>query len=549
MKRAMRLIPTRLSVILFPMWLAACGGGGSAPATIDPSNQVTVTGVVTYTGYPLSTSSGINYNSPIEKPIRGAVVEIRNENGTVLSRGNTSTTGGYSLAAPSNTAITVLVKAALGDPLSPNTYVVDNTDGNALYSLFSKTTTSNGGTTNHSFNAPSGWGGNSYTSTRSAAPFAILDTIYQAQQLVLGANSSATFPQLIAHWSENNTTADGSISNGEIGTSFYSNGGLYILGAENLDSDEYDQHIIAHEWGHYFEDQFSRSDSIGGVHGFKDLLDPTVAFSEGFGNAIAGMIMGTPDYIDTKGSKQSVSALHIDLESDAVSDSEIETDTNSLLFDGYYSETSIQEVLFDLYDSKSGDDDVASLGFGPIFTTLTSTNSYKDTPAMASIFTFLHHLKQNSPAQSAAIESVAAAENIPDGNEYEGFSEQFYTTITVGVLRDTDLNGNPLRTYTTYGPEDTATNSRNKLLNRRFFKTTIPSSGCYKLTVTPTNPIIGNPVIYAPGNIYINHNMSSTATETFTKSFVAGDEWAFAVGSIGGNTYFQVRISSAPDQC
>ena len=28
------------------------------------------------------------------------------------------------------------------------------------------------------------------------------------------------------------------------------------------DADEFDDHIIVHEWGHYFEDNFSRSDSV-----------------------------------------------------------------------------------------------------------------------------------------------------------------------------------------------------------------------------------------------------------------------------------------------
>jgi hypothetical protein len=31
-------------------------------------------------------------------------------------------------------------------------------------------------------------------------------------------------------------------------------------------TDEYDDHVIIHEWGYCFEDKFSRSDSIGGNH-------------------------------------------------------------------------------------------------------------------------------------------------------------------------------------------------------------------------------------------------------------------------------------------
>ena len=58
----------------------------------------------------------------------------------------------------------------------------------------------------------------------------------------------------------------------------------------NEDSDEYDRHIIIHEWGHYFEDKLSRADSIGGPHGLSDRLDFRVAFGEGWGNAISAII-------------------------------------------------------------------------------------------------------------------------------------------------------------------------------------------------------------------------------------------------------------------
>jgi hypothetical protein len=49
---------------------------------------------------------------------------------------------------------------------------------------------------------------------------------------------------------------------------YYTDGGLFIYGDEDLDTDEYDDHVL-HEWGHHYEDKFSRSDSIGGEHGGK----------------------------------------------------------------------------------------------------------------------------------------------------------------------------------------------------------------------------------------------------------------------------------------
>ena len=78
--------------------------------------------------------------------------------------------------------------------------------------------------------------------------------------------------------------------------------GIYILGDFAAgDTDEFDQSVIAHEFGHYFEDRFGRSDSIGGDHGGSaTLVDLRVAFGEGWGNAFSGMVLGDPIYRDSQ---------------------------------------------------------------------------------------------------------------------------------------------------------------------------------------------------------------------------------------------------------
>jgi hypothetical protein len=40
---------------------------------------------------------------------------------------------------------------------------------------------------------------------------------------------------------------------GHIGTSHWNGSALYILGKADVDTDEFDDHVIVHEWGHYFE--------------------------------------------------------------------------------------------------------------------------------------------------------------------------------------------------------------------------------------------------------------------------------------------------------
>jgi hypothetical protein len=50
-----------------------------------------------------------------------------------------------------------------------------------------------------------------------------------------------------------------------IGSTFFINRStgkeIYVLGAENVDTDEFDDSVIAHEWGHYYQSSFSRDDS------------------------------------------------------------------------------------------------------------------------------------------------------------------------------------------------------------------------------------------------------------------------------------------------
>ena len=77
-----------------------------------------------------------------------------------------------------------------------------------------------------------------------------------------------------------------------------------MLGDENVDTDEYDQHIVAHEFQHFLEDRISRSESPGGPHSPGDQLDLRVAFSEGFANAFSAMVLDDPVYRDSLGSPQ-----------------------------------------------------------------------------------------------------------------------------------------------------------------------------------------------------------------------------------------------------
>lgn len=207
------------------------------------------------------------------------------------------------------------------------------------------------------------------------------------------------------NWSEKNISTWGDVTVGQIGTSHYDGSELYILGKASVDSDEFDRHVIVHEWGHYFEAKLSRSDSIGGSHGTGSILDRSVAFGEGWGNALSAMVFDPSyTYLDSMGSRQQTIGVSMNMENGA--------DT----IPGWFSEFSAQQILFDIYDSYADANDSVSLGIGPIIDVMTTTQ--KTTPVQTSIHSFLSGLKTAYPSSATGINAIATAKSIKADNAY-----------------------------------------------------------------------------------------------------------------------------------
>lgn len=328
--------------------------------------------------------------------------------------------------------------------------------------------------------ASSGWDGEAYSRARNAAPFAILDSINTVMQKVLKAKSDIKFPKLTINWSVNNVASGGDRTLGQIITSNYDGeDNLWILGDANSDTDEYDDHIIIHEWGHFFEDKFSRSDSIGGPHSSGDSLDIRVAFGEGWGNALSAIATDNPIYFDTSGYKQG-SGWSMNIES-----AEHENP-------GWFSEASIQRILYDLYDDNPDGGDNLHLGFKPIVKAMVSKE--RNTPAFTSIFSFIYALKSENSSKSNKIDDVVASEEIAPISDSYGkyrtnramgnYATPIYRELEVGKWI-TQCNQNRYGVY-------------NKLGNRTFLKVKIDKTGFYTFDAQPYSGSSGDPdiVIY-----------------------------------------------------
>lgn len=433
------------------------------------SSDANIFGRVTFDLVPFNTSTnGLDYANTSSSPARGVLVETIDASGNQLQSTVTNTNGDYTLNANPGTEMRIRISAHLlqSNGATWDVRVTDNTNSNALYVTQGELFVSSENNTERNFHLASGWDGTNYAQTRAAGPFAILDAIYETVQKFAEVNPSINFPPLEIRWSPNNSVASGNYEEGDIGTSFYSQGTIYILGKEDEDSDEYDRHIIIHEWGHYFEDKLSRADSIGGPHGLADRLDFRVAFGEGWGNAISAMITDDTFYRDSSGAQQSIGWS-------------IDINNNNATNAGWFNEDSVQSILYDIYDSDSEAQDNIALGLGPIYSVLTDTD-YRNQPYYTSIYPFIDRLKSQQPQSANAIDNLLFDQQIY-GTADNGVNEtnDGFISSSLPVYKSASIGGASIQVCSTNDA-----GSYNKLGNTAFVTFQITSSGSYTFTVT-----------------------------------------------------------------
>ncbi len=467
----------------------------------EPQAKVTVGGQLFFEFVPAVVSgtrcTGLNFAATGSRPIRGATVQLLDADGTVLDATTAADDGRYAFAnVDAGIDVRIRVRAELKKSGSPSwdVEVRDNVDtsptppplaSRPLYVVQWDTfNTGNSDISDANFTAETGWNGGAYTGVRAAAPFAILDTIYTGMQLILSVDPGAAFPPLDAFWSVNNTRVSPTdIANGELSSSFYSRGdnALFLLGNADIDTEEFDEHVVMHEWGHYFEDNFSRSDSIGGSHFLGESLDPRLAFGEGFGHAIAAIALQDPQYCDTGAAGSGSGSFGFS------------TETDNSGVQGWFNELSVATFLYDLWDSGIDGPDDGSIGFAPIYDTMRGPQTA--TPAFTTIFSFAAELSAMlGPDDRAFLEAQLARENvdttsldiwgsgqtsIPSGARNDGRDLlPVYTEIPIGGgIANLCINND-------YQVDDVV----NKLSDWRYLRFTTPADGRWRITAQ-ANPV------------------------------------------------------------
>lgn len=356
----------------------------SADAGVDPSGagpDVTLSGTIQYVSYSPTASDGLDYANPANRSCRRVpVVLTRAFDGVELARGVTDDAGGYVFSVPSGISVTVTVWAALGTADDPSLLVIDPDNASLLWTVCS-TAEVGSGDLDHDILIPGGWddGAGAYiTAERLSGAWAIVDAIRAAEDMLLGADGGADIPDLLVAWGPDNGRG-----------SFYSGGIISLYGLDGVDTDEFDRAIVIHEWVHFYEDVFARSDSLGGRHGLSQRLDPTLAWGEGLASAMAGMVLDgegdEPHYRDTiDDGGGPITYIDIDIE-----------DHGLASYSGHWNEVSVMQLVYDLYDavgdSTIGGTDNLALGFAPIHQALRDGVSASN--AYTCLYSFLSALK------------------------------------------------------------------------------------------------------------------------------------------------------------
>jgi hypothetical protein len=409
---------------------ARSNGVESAPVafTVLPNDSVptqTISGAAFYQKIDV-TDAGLDLNRPVMVPVRSARVEVLSRSSqSIVAVTQTDERGRFSVPVPFDPNLTVRVISRLR---AYDLKVTDNTSQGQLYSI----STDVDGRVSRSDVLLA-------DTSRVSGAFNILEVIQRGNDLVKSADPDLALPPVTVFWSTRNWKGTGIINNalGMVGTTYFNvaTNTAYIVGDRNdhgtdSDSDEFDDAVIVHEYAHLLASRFSRDDSPGGRHVMGDMLDPRVAWSEGWANFFAAAARNDAIWRDSRGAN-GVGLLRFDREENVPGNDR----------PGYWSEASVDTILWDLYDDHVDNADEVQYSFAQIWGAFTDLR----TDRFVYLPYFLEHFLTRNPAAADAVRTIVQSRSIEfQPNVRPSVAYPFPTPMTVG----TSLTG-AVDSYTT----------------------------------------------------------------------------------------------------
>jgi hypothetical protein len=312
----------------------ADGGGAGAGLTVTtfdykPCSGLSVQGRATFDDY--SPTVDGQSTEPKSLPIRHAVVEVHKQSDdSLLEAGNTDESGNYSIPFSMTTPgmyYTEVVAEQNDDDLRQGVF---NNQG-VLYS--SKSDLQDASMQPNATNVDI-----KVTREKNSGAFNIFNIGLKATRFARAQNQQQ-LPQLRWQWTPGVPTCTG----GKASCYKKETNTIYVLNTP-ADGDEFDDAVLAHEFGHFFIQQFSKQNSPGGAHSSTTQVSPLLAWSEGVATYFGQSVINSPVYIDTN----SGGALVRNIETP---EDDVPKGTDDGTITGMLSESLVRATLWDLADS------------------------------------------------------------------------------------------------------------------------------------------------------------------------------------------------------
>lgn len=354
------------------------------------SNGVTIISRAQFQARQVTTSGLLGPGT--NQDIKYAEVIVTNSSGAQIQCATTDASGNISLQIPRSPGTYNLKVNSRASGSFYNVSILNNPTQNLPYFISADFSVS-ASSSSLSVGLPVA----SFEGTLEGGAFNIMDQVYLANQFIRQNSSCpsqgsvctpfSVAPQVRAYWTPGLSPYSyyGSPSTA---ISFYSKlddpafnirRGLYIQGGIKgdvncSDTDHFDNSVILHEYGHFLEDAFARSDSPGGSHNGNAIIDPRLAWSEGWSNFFQTAVIGTPNYRDTIGNSACTGGtfLGVNLNIETATSGQDKMSAGTTMGEGVFREVSVSRTLWDTIDS-TGSDGGAGLGFALVWKTFSDS--------------------------------------------------------------------------------------------------------------------------------------------------------------------------------